>query len=142
MTYVGGVLVGVDIELALRAMLQVHYAETDVRVDTSYPGRDRLPSISATRSGGIPDWPPVIERPRIDLNAFALTRQGAINLALETVTYLRSREGDAITFGNGVRFVLATVDETAGVLVNSDEDGIWRALTVVTLAIHQRTPMR
>lgn len=134
--------VGIDIDLALRVMLQKAFAGTDVRVDAMYPGPERLPSVSAVRSGGIADWPPVIDRPRIDINTYAKGRQEATNLALTTVAYLRSLEGDAITFGDGARFVLATVDEVGGMTVSRDDDGIWRAITAVSFTIHQLTPMR
>jgi hypothetical protein len=136
----------IDVDLALRAVLQHALAGTGVRVDPAFPGPDRLPSVSATRSGGIPDWPPgAIDRPRVDINTWAEKRQEASDLARETVAYLKSCEGDTITFGDGTRFVLAAVDTAAGLFIDQDastSQGIYRGVTSVVLTIHQRSPMR
>jgi hypothetical protein len=136
----------VDIELALRSMLQRAFAGTGVRVDPTFPGVERLPSVSAIRAGGIADWPPgAIERPRVDINAWSVRRQEAINLVLDTVAYLKSSEGDTISFGDGIRFALAACDETSGLFVDQDAStaqGVYRCVTTVTLTIHQQAPMR
>lgn len=134
---------GLDIDLALRSLLQSALAGTGVRVDLDFPGTERLPSVSALRSGGLADWPDgQLERPRIDINAWAIKRQDAINLALEVVAYLRSAEGQVVTFGDGARMLLAACDDVGGLLTGQDDTGAFRATTAVTLTLGQLTPTR
>lgn len=136
---------GVDIDLALRSMLQRAFADSGVRVDISFPGMDRLPSVSAVRAGGVSDWPPgAVDRPRIDINCYATKRQEAINLALDVVAFFKSSEGDTITFGDGTRFVLVACDEASGLITGQDEtvENAYRGTVSVTLVVHQISPMR
>jgi hypothetical protein len=131
-----------DIELALRSVLQRALAGTNVRVDVAFPGVDRLPSVSLVRAGGISVWPHgAVEYPRIDINAWAKHRQQAVNLVGDVLAYLQSLEGDTITFGDA-RFSLRAVDESAGLTVGQDEStaqGIYRALRTADLTVRQMT---
>ena len=134
---------GLDIDLALRSMLQRAFNGTGVRVDIDFPGVDRLPSVSALRAGGLADWPDgQLERPRIEINGYAIKRQDAINLALEVVAFLRSSEGEVVTFGDGARMLLAACDDVGGLYTDQDDTGAFTATTTVALAVCQLTPTR
>lgn len=136
----------VDIDLALRWLLVEGFAETgaEVRVDPSFPGIARLPSVSALRAGGVPDHPPgAVDRPRVDINAYATARQTAFNLTNEVVAYLQGRQGDTVTLRDGTRFSLVSVDEIVGPVVQEDDDSAqryYRAMGSVNLTIHQWQP--
>lgn len=135
----------VDVDLMLRSMLQRAFANTGVRVDVSFPGVDRLPSISAARIGGVADWPPgAVDRPRVSIVAYSRSRQEASNIAQSAVALLQSSEGDEITVGDGVRLTLVAVTEDAGLVVSQENEtaqGIYAAAVVVVLTIHQFSPL-
>jgi len=134
---------GLDIDLALRSMLQRALAGAGVRVDLDFPGVDRLPSVSAMRAGGLADWPDgQVERPRIEINAWAKKLSEAINLCLEVVAFLRSSEGTVVTFGDGARLLLAATDDDAGLYTDTDPTGAFRATYTVFLTVQQLTPTR
>jgi hypothetical protein len=136
---------GLDVELAMRALLRQAFEGTGVRVDVSFPGTDRLPSVAATRVGGFALWPPGgIERPRVQIDCYAKERMRATNLCLDVLAYLKGVEGEVHTFGDGARFVLNAVSEDSGPVPNQDDDtnqGVYRVTATVSLTTHQHSPL-
>lgn len=132
----------VDVDLAVHGLLAAGYAGSGVRVDSAFPGTDRLPAVVVGRAGGSPDWPAGgLDRPRIDVDAYAVRRQQAITLLTDTLAYLHACEGMEITMRDGTHFVLNTVADESGLITGQDEStNAYRATASVVLTIHQLAP--
>lgn len=134
----------VDIDLALHGLLTDALDGTGVRVDSTFPGPDRLPAIVHGRVAGIEDFPAgAVDRPRVDFDAYAPRRQQAIILVTDVIAWLHSQEGRIVLMGDGTRFLIATVDQQAGLITGQDDEtaqGIWRATVSLDFTIHQLTP--
>jgi hypothetical protein len=133
-----------DIDLALHGVYAEAFAETGVRIDSGFPGPDRLPALVIGRAGGYQDWPAgSVDRPRIDLDAYAVRRQQAITLLTDAVALMHSLEGSKIRMRDGTQFVVNAVDDESGLLTDQDDStaqGINRATMAVVLTIHQFAP--
>ena len=132
----------VDVDLALHTLLVDAFANTAVRVDSVFPGADRLPALVVGRAGGTQDFPAGgVDRPRIDLDAYALRRQASIVLLGDALAFLYGCEGMSVLMRDGTRFVFATVDAESGLITGQDEDtAAFRATSSVVLTIHQLAP--
>lgn len=97
-----------DAELLLRAFLT---ANTDARVVTDLPAtlEAQLPVVQVTRIGGSVDTRFILDRPVLDIDVYAASREAAATLAREIQALIYSMPNQ--TVGGGV---VADVSEVSG----------------------------
>ena len=110
-------------------------AELTEPVSTEMPTNPTFPLVTIRRVGGAGDEPRWLDRPRIQVEAWADTKQEARTSAATAWAKLADMEG-AYNYGAGAVGVVNGVQLASGLTWVPDENGKPRYLFVATVSLH------